>query len=338
MNIAILGGSFDPVHNGHLQIGNIALDKLGCDEVWFLPTNDTPLKERRQTESKHRLAMLEIAIQNNPKFKICDYELQKEGVSYTVYTLEALISMYPKHQFTWLIGNDQLEQFDHWKKPERLLELADFVCVDRDGKLSKSKYPIQRIHMEPMPVSSSEIRMGNKLNYLPDGLLQYMLENRLYIEGFVQSRVNEKRFQHSLSVAVLCQQMALANHLDGQKAYLAGLFHDVAKSMSKEAMEPWMDIVCPENKEMAVAVWHGFVGSEIIKRIFGIHDPQIVEAIYHHVLGTSRNPYAMIVFCADKTEPNRKYDASAMRQKCMENLAEGFAWIKEENEKYIRKG
>lgn len=338
MKIAILGGSFDPVHRGHLQIGTCALETLGCDQVWFLPSHDTPLKERQQTPANHRVAMLEIAIQDKPSFQICDIEIQREGVSYTVDTLETLTQMYPEHEFIWLIGNDQLEQFDQWKEPDRLVTMAQFVCVDRDGKLTETKYPIKRIHMTPMPVSSSEIRLGKKLNYLSDGIVEYMLEHELYIHDFVASRVNENRYKHSVSVAQLSRQMAISNGYDGHKAYLAGLFHDVAKSMSKEAMEPWMDIICPENKKYAVPVWHGFVGSEIVKRIFSIHDSQIQQAIYHHVLGTSTDPYAMIVFCADKTEPLRKYDASALREKCMENLEEGFHWIKEENEKYLRKG
>ena len=338
MKIAIIGGSFDPIHYGHIQIAQTALKKLGCDKVWFLPSHDTPLKDRPQTLSNHRIEMIQRAIQGYENMDVCTLEVERQGVSYTLDTLQELKKMYPMDEFYWIIGNDQLVQFDQWKQPEKLVQLAHFVCVDRDGQLAKTKYDIKRIHMEPIPVSSSEIRKGNKLNYLDPAVLEYIYQQELYIQEFVQSRVNEHRYKHSLSVADLCKEMAQANGLDGHKAYLAGLFHDIAKSMSKEKMEPWMDSVCPENKKYALPVWHGFVGSEILKRIFYIEDNQILEAVYHHVLGTSTDPYAMIVYCADKTDPTRDYDSSEMIQACKENIEQGFYWVKEENEKYLKKG
>lgn len=338
MKIAILGGSFDPIHYGHLAIAHTALERLQCDQVWFLPSHDTPLKEKKQTEAHHRVAMLERAIQGVPAFAICDAEIRRKGVSYTVDTLRELIRLYPEDSFVWLIGNDQLRQFSQWKDADQLVKMAQFVCVDRDGQLDETTYPIQRITMEPVPVSSSQIRLGQRLNYVPESVLEYMYQHELYLEGFVQSRVTKKRFQHSCSVADLCRQFARANQYDEHKAYLAGLFHDIAKSMKREEMEPWMDILCPANKDYPVAVWHGFVGSEIVDRIFGLRDPDLKEAIYHHVLGTSTNPYAMMVFCADKTDPLRGYDSGDMIRACMENLEQGFHYVKEENERYLRKG
>lgn len=323
---------------GILKLLKRLLKKIGCDQVWFLPSHDTPLKDREQTPSHHRIEMIQRAIQGYPQMDVCTLEVERQGVSYTVDTLQELKQMYPEDEFYWIIGNDQLIQFDQWKQPDVLVQLAHFVCVDRDGKLDTTPYDIKRIHMEPIPVSSSEIRMGNKLNYLPQSVLEYMYQEELYIEDFVQSRVNVNRYKHSVSVANLCRELALANGFDGHKAYLAGLFHDIAKSMSKEKMEPWMDSICPENKQYAVPVWHGFVGSEVLKRIFYIKDHQILEAVYHHVLGTSNDPYAMIVYCADKIDPLRDYDSSELIQACKENIERGFCWVKEENEKYLKKG
>ena len=98
-----------------------------------------------------------------------------------------------------------------------------------------------------------------------------------------------------------------------------------------------MDILCPEKKSMAVAVWHGFVGSEIVDRVFGLRDPQIKQAIYHHVLGDCYDPYAMMVFCADKTDPLRGYDSTDMIEACLQDLKSGFDIVKEENENYLQK-
>ena len=337
MRIGIVGGSFDPIHYGHIEMAKTALDQLNCEEVWFMPTQDTPLKERTLTKSDDRVAMIESILSFDSRFRLCLKEVQKKGKSYTIDTLRELKAEYPNDNFVFLIGTDQMKQFDRWKEADQLVQLAQFVCVDRYGEQCQSSYPIQTIHMSLMPVSSSDIRKGNKLNYLPKPVLSYIYQHRLYIQDFIKERVNTHRYNHSCSVASLCEQMAIANGLDGQKAYLIGLFHDIAKNMSKDEMEKWMDILCPEIKSYAVAVWHGFVGSEIVDRIFYLNDPEIKNAIYHHVLGSSTNPYAMIVFCADKTDPLRDYDSTAQIQACKEDIYAGFQWIKEENEKYLRK-
>lgn len=335
MKIALLGGSFDPVHEGHIQMAKEAVAQLDVEEVWFLPTWKTPLKERNLSSTNDRVQMLELALASYPKFKIDLIEMERMGSSYTVDTLSILCQRYPENQFYWLMGNDQLEQFDRWKEPEKLVKLAQFVCFDRLGKLAKPSYPILCLHMPMMPVSSSDIRKGYKLNYLDPNVLNYIYQHRLYIENFVRERVNPHRFAHSLSVASLCEELAISHHLDSHKAYLIGLFHDIAKSMSKEKMEPWMDAICPENKIYPVPVWHGFVGSEIVKRVFGLWDETICAAIYHHVLGTSTDPYAMIVFCADKLDPLRGYPVQEQIEQTKKDLEKGFSLVKEENKKYL---
>ncbi len=337
MKVALLGGSFDPVHYGHLQMAKEAMKVLKVDEVWFIPAKKTPLKDRTLSLDEDRVAMLKRALSAYPHFKINTLEMQREGTSYTVDTLQSLCEQYPSYTFYWLIGNDQLEQFDLWKDPKRLVQLANFVCFDRDGKLVETKYPIQRFHMDPMPVSSSDIRKGNKLNYLDPEVLDYIYQHRLYVKDFIKERVNPKRYSHSVSVAYLCEEFAKAHGLDTQKAFYIGLFHDVAKNLSKEIMEPWMDCICPENKKYPVAVWHGFVGSEIVKRIFYIQDWQICNAIYHHVLGTSQDPYAMIIFCADKLDPLRGYPVKDSIELVKEDLTKGFEMVQEENRRYLNR-
>lgn len=246
MRIAIVGGSFDPIHDGHIQMANQSLQGLGVDEVWFMPTSSTPLKDHNLTLDQERLAMIDLVVKKNQKFKVCTLELERAGKSYTYDTLKKLIETYPEHEFYWIIGNDQLMQFDKWHNPNELVKMAHFVCFDRDGKLSDSKYDIACMTMPAVPVSSSEIRMGNKLNYLPEEVLRYIYRNRLYVKNFVASRLTEKRYKHSLSVAKLCEEFALNNGYDMHIAYYIGLFHDIAKYMPKDEMLKWMQSVCPE--------------------------------------------------------------------------------------------
>ena len=337
MRIAIIGGSFDPIHYGHIHMGLESIKQLKVDEVWFMPTKITPLKDRELTSVEDRVSMIKLAIEPYSNFKLCTLELEREEKSYTIDTLRELKKRY-KHEFYWIIGNDQLEQFDRWKDPEKLVKMAQFVCFDRDHMLTKTSYDIKRLHMECMPVSSSEIRMGNKLNYLPSKVLDYIYANRLYVKEFVASRVPEHRYRHSLSVANLCEEFARNNGLDVNVAYYIGLFHDVCKAMPKDRMLCWIKAICPENEKYAPPVWHGFVGAEVVDRIFYIKDWRIKNAIYHHVLGTSTDPYAMAVFCADKLDPLRDYDTSKGIQLCKQDLYKGFLKVKEDNERYLQKG
>lgn len=338
MRIAIVGGSFDPIHDGHIQMANQSLQGLGVDEVWFMPTSSTPLKDHDLTLDQERLAMIDLVVKKNLKFKVCTLELERAGKSYTYDTLKKLIETYPEHEFYWIIGNDQLMQFDKWHNPNELVKMAHFVCFDRDGKLSDSKYDIVCMTMPAVPVSSSEIRMGNKLNYLPEEVLRYIYRNRLYVKDFVASRLTEKRYKHSLSVAKLCEEFALNNGYDMHIAYYIGLFHDIAKYMPKDEMLKWMQSVCPENMEYPVAVWHGFVGAAVTKDIFLIENPIIYNAIYHHVLGTSQDPYAMMVFCADKLDPLRGYDSTKLIEICNKDIKEGFDLVVQQNREYLKRG
>ena len=335
MKIGILGGSFDPIHEGHMAMAHQAYRQLNLDQVWFLPTAKTPLKSRDLTSNEHRKNMIELSIKDYYPYRLCTLEMDRDGLSYTVDTARELTTMYPNDSFYWIIGNDQLAQFDKWKDADKIVEMVQMVSFDRDGQQADALFNIKLLKMPMMPVSSSEIRVGNKLNYLNRDVLQYIYDHRLYVENFVKTRVKPKRFEHSLSVAHLCEELAQSNFLDPQKAYYIGLFHDIAKSMTKEEMEPWMDILCPENKTYPLPVWHGFVGSEIVDRIFSIKDPQIKNAIYHHVLGTSDDPYAMVVFCADKLDPLRDYDTSYGINLCKEDIRKGFAFEKAENQKYL---
>ena len=246
--------------------------------------------------------MIDLVVQKDSRFKVCTFELERAGKSYTYDTLKKLIETYPEHEFYWIIGNDQLEQFDKWYHAEKLVKMAHFVCFDRNGMLADSKYDIMCMTMPSVPVSSSEIRMGNKLN------------------------------------AKLCEEFALNNGYDMHIAYYIGLFHDIAKYMPKDEMIKWMNSICPENMEYPVAVWHGFVGAAVTKDIFLIDDPIVYNAIYHHVLGTSQDPYAMMVFCADKLDPLRGYDSSKLIEICNKDIKKGFDLVVQQNREYLKRG
>lgn len=334
-HVILLGGSFDPVHAGHVAMAEAARDQLEGDEVWFIPAWIAPLKDRSLTEAEHRVNMLKIALKDHPEFRVETCELERQGTSYTIDTVRQLKKEHPDCEFTFIVGNDQVEQFHKWKDADKLARLVKFAAVAREGRTVKTKYPIQFIHMDPVPVSSTEIRKGNRLNYVDQELLDYFYDNRLYCKEFVKERVPEHRYLHSLSVASLTEEFARSAGLDPQKGWLAGLFHDVCKAMSPERMRPWMEVVCPEELVIHPAAWHGYVGGAVVDRVFGIHDPQIRNAIFHHVKGTSDEPLAMCVFCADKLDPLRGYDSYDLISLCKKDLKVGFERCKDSNRQYV---
>lgn len=374
--VALLGGSFDPIHNGHLTMAQAALDHLGVDEVWFIPTGDTPLKDRPLTNAAHRLKMIRLACQEHPKFKVCDIELKRNGKSYTVDTLERLKQLFPNIDFFWLIGEDQAHNFDYWKDPDRLKELATFAVAIRqepkaqedepkadfleddqeetvleesvleevEEKQEEKVLPTEELEegfiplpMRPMDVSSTQIRNGKRLNMLPKPVLNYILDQELYLIWWIRNQMSPSRFAHSCSVARLCRELAKAHGFNPHAAWLAGLFHDIAKDMPKEEQEKWIRAVFPEALNEHHAIWHGYIGSEVVKRFYGLESPMIRNAIFNHVKGTSYDPYAMMVFIADKLDPLRGYDSSGLYKACLHDLYNGFLLVKSENKAFLEK-
>lgn len=337
--VALLGGSFDPIHNGHLAMGQAALDHLGVDEVWFIPAGHSPLKDRPLTNAAHRLKMIRLACQDHPQFKVCDVELKRNGQSYTVDTLETLTKFFPNVDFFWLLGQDQAKQFDKWKDPERLKELATFAVAMRGDQedfldLGETFLPLS---MEPIDVSSTQIRNGKRLNMVPKSVLTYILDQELYLIWWIRNQMSPSRFAHSCSVARLCRELAKAHKLNPHAAWLAGLFHDIAKDMPKDEQEKWIRALFPEALSEHHAIWHGYVGSEVVKRFYGLESPMIRNAIFNHVKGTSYDPYAMIVFIADKLDPLRGYDSSGLYKACLHDLYNGFLLVKAENKAFLEK-
>ncbi len=337
--VALLGGSFDPVHNGHIAMANEAIQKLGADEVWFIPAAQSPLKHRVLTHALDRLAMLRIVCKDNPKFRICDIELKRNGISYTIDTLKTLNERFPDIDFVWLLGADQAAQFDQWKDADQLVRLAQFAVADRDDRLEKEGIPqgFIRLPMEPVDVSSSQIREGRRLNLMPEAVRQYILDHELYLVFWIKPQMDPARFAHSNSVARLCRELARAHGYDEHKAWLTGLFHDIAKDLDKAEQQKWIEACFPEAINEHQAIWHGYVGSEVVDRVYGIHDPMIRNAICNHVKGTSYDPYAMMVYVSDKLDPLRGYDSSGLYNTCLHDLYNGFLLVKAENKAFLEK-
>lgn len=185
MRIGILGGTFNPVHIGHLILAQYALGELNLDKIYFVPANIAPLKSRLGLISPaHRLNMLKLAVRNNKKFRVSDIEIKRGGVSYTVDTLASFRKT--GNEIFFISGSDSLGQLSRWKDFQRIQKIATFVVAARPGfRLKTKKHGIKFINIPKMEISSSliraRLRAKKDVTQLVDiKVLRYIKDKRLY--------------------------------------------------------------------------------------------------------------------------------------------------------------
>ena len=183
--VGILGGTFDPIHHGHLIIADQVLASLSLDEVRFMPNALPPHKARAATTKEDRLKMIELAIQNHPGFRVETIELMRKGKSYTYDTMVLLTEREPDSEFYFIIGADMIDYLPNWYRIDDLLSLVKFVGVNRPGYAGETSYPIIHVEIPMIDLSSSlireKIKNGESIRYLvPDAVIQYIKEHRLY--------------------------------------------------------------------------------------------------------------------------------------------------------------
>lgn len=186
--IGILGGTFNPIHVGHLTIAQMVHEQLKLDKVIFVPSNLPPHKSNNNVASnKDRYHMVRLAVRGNPRFEVSDYEIKKGGKSYSVETVNYFRDRYPRGtKLFFIIGNDLLPMLRTWKRIDEILKIVSFVSVNRPGfKEEKSKIKVKSITVPGLQTSSSYVRKritaGKTVKYLvPENVLSYIEKTRLY--------------------------------------------------------------------------------------------------------------------------------------------------------------
>lgn len=340
----IYGGSFDPIHNGHLRIARFASLKLNADVI-FVPARSPRWKEC-EASAKERLKMMRLVFR---KFApagsmISDFELKsKEDVNYTIDTVRYFLKKYPRSEFFLLIGADQVNKFPEWKEAKIISDLTTVVYVPRPGiKVNTSiveQFKMKNLnYYESGEVSSTEIRRGLSRD-LPEEVTSYIEKHRLYYVKKLSEYVNEKRLLHSIEVGRLSYKIALANQLSNpDRFYFTGMFHDVAKLANFGKVNP-DEVMKKEYKkylDMPKFAYHQFIGEYILKTDFGITDQDILNAVKFHCTGAANmTTLGMVVYAADKIEPTRQFDSRFLISSCLENWKQGFLDTLYDNRKYL---
>jgi nicotinate-nucleotide adenylyltransferase len=183
MRLGIFGGSFDPIHHGHLILARAALEELGLDRLLFIPANMSPHKtDTKPATAQDRLAMVQLAIEGEPGFESADLELHRPPPSYTVDTLRELRAAHPEAELTLLIGADNVAQFDTWREPHEIRQLARIAVLDRAGGTAPADWPVIRRLVD---ISSTDLRArtaaGRSIRYLtPGSVCDYITAHGLY--------------------------------------------------------------------------------------------------------------------------------------------------------------
>lgn len=200
MRLGILGGTFDPVHYGHLLLAECAREQCQLDRVWFMPAATPPHKQsRRLSPPEHRLNMLDLAITGNEAFEVSRYEIDRGGISYTADTLETLRAQDPQRELFFLLGSDSLDDLTTWHEPQRICRAATLAVVHRAGtaepdleRLRTIATPAQierfrqcLVTMPLIELSSTDIRQrvasGKSIRYrTPRAVEKYIETHRLY--------------------------------------------------------------------------------------------------------------------------------------------------------------
>lgn len=188
--IGLFGGSFDPVHLGHLLIAQAACEELSLDRLFFIPAAQSPFKpERVLAPGRERLRLLRLALAGNTKCAIDEQELNRGGVSYTIDTVRTYRQRYPEAQLFYLIGADHVSTLPQWRHADELARLVEFVVVQRPGVVAiglPGQFRVRLLQGFPIGISSSQVRdrvrAGLPIEHLvPAAVAEAIRNNRLYV-------------------------------------------------------------------------------------------------------------------------------------------------------------
>jgi len=339
--IGIYGGTFNPPHVGHIQAANQAVQLLQLDHLYLIPDCIAPHKVMPENSATdvQRLEMLSIAAKDSPRMEVLDIELQRQGVSYTWETVKLLKEMHPDVELILLMGTNMFLSFHTWKFPEEITSRASLGVFYRGERGERAAIEKRKEEMEAqgvavtlvendvISISSTQLRRLLAFRcageFLPDGVLDYIRENRLYntradwknlpmeqLEQVVVSLLNPNRVAHVLGCRDTAVELAKHWGADVTDAARAGILHDITKAIDGPLQltlcEAYGKILDTFSRKYPKTL-HALTGSMVAERIFGENEA-VVSAIRHHTTGKAdMNLLEMIIYVADYMEPNRDF-------------------------------
>ena len=335
--VGVFGGSFNPIHNGHLILAEQVREIAGLDRVIFVPAHVSPFKiGADQPSGEDRLEMVRLAIGDAPGMEVSDIEIKREGPSYTYDTLmEFRKELGDDTEIYFILGSDTLIKLEEWKKGPELIENFGFISIYRKGESRaevdavcarlKVKYPTCNIRIFESPeleISSSDmrerLRFGQSIRFItPDPVIEYIEARGLYdsltrrLGTFVRKRVKPSRFSHTLHVVKKAQELCERYGGDLEKIEIAAIFHDAYRDEGN--------------------LIHGPLAAEHLEKDWGVTDTDILNAVRYHTTGHAHESKTEIILkMADLLEETRTYkEVAALREALTDDLYSSYLMVME---------
>lgn len=318
MKVALFGGSFDPMHGGHLQVALAVLRRGIAREVWFVCAMQSPFKDAPWADFNDRVALIKAMIAPYRRLKVCTIEQKLPIPSKTIHTVSALKKRYPHISFSWIIGEDQCEHLTSWFEYPKLKENIDFIGVARTH--ARQDYLVKTWIVMNHPATSTQFRVERQLRYIPIHIRFLMLKRGMYVQSLLRQDMSGKRFEHTCRVKATIYPLAQAHHVNLQFACVSALLHDVAKGMPEKVMDDWIARSAYAHIAIPLYAKHAAAGAMIAKHRYGVRNKKILKAIHHHSDGLSTTKLSHCLFVADKIEPQRPEWLVALKPLAYQNL------------------
>lgn len=347
--IIIFGGTFDPIHKGHLKMAKYAMKTLNADKLFFVINTKSNIKDSPVASYEEREKMLRLAIRNfsHKKYRIDKFEKNNSynnEPNYTIDTVKYFKDRFSNDEIYLLIGDDQYLKFNQWKDHQKIRDYVKILVSKRyTSNVDKQDKDDIFLKNNPVDVCSTQIRNGKNDKMLPKNVKHFIDNNFIYLETKIKSLMSEKRFEHTQRVVKTAIEIAKANNYkDLNKVKIAALCHDVAKEFKIFQIVQYLSKNEYHGYEDKIHIFHGLVGSRYVKKEFKIKDKEILDAIANHVIPNASNASKLtkILYLADKLEPSRTINDIDNRkfwlEKAMIDLNESFEHVLKFNQnKYI---
>lgn len=346
--IALFGGTFDPIHNGHIVLARELAARLGLDRVVLMPTFVPPHKIKTQmAPAIDRVEMCRLAAAPYPELTVSEMEINRRGASFTVLTLEEMKRRQPDAELFLFVGADMFLTLGSWHRFADIAKMATLCAAPRDDVSVEAlrAYAAEleacgaRCVIEDIKtprISSTALReavkRGESLSeFVPAAVEEYIRKRSLYVEErhyrdpneqyaeILRGRLTPKRYRHSLAVAEQAVHLAKLYGADPDKAYTAGLVHDILKDTDGDSqlqIFKSFGILLDAVEKNAPKLWHAHAGALFLEHILDIHDTDILAAVRYHTTGRAgMSPLEEVLYLADFTSADRDYpDVDVLRE------------------------
>ncbi len=338
MKVLVFGGSFDPVHKGHIALLKRAIQIVAPDVTHLVPAYHSPFKAKSPTPFRLRMKMLKLAcagIKKNLVFD--DYELRQGGKTYTYQLIYYLQKRYKNPDIYLLVGTDCLNDLHNWKNPQVIFDNATVIAGKRKG-YSENPAAFKHIFLPGFfpKLSSSRVRAhilacGDIPSTVPPQIMDTIRTHKLYgldLHDWLKTHLKPNRYQHSKNVAEMAGALSDIYDVQVETAVRAGILHDAAKGFSGPELiqfcrthkikVPFFEDICRQEPSLL----HSFASAWLARHKFGVKDSQITRAIAEHTLGSLHmSTLSKILFVADISSKDRKYkDAFLIRNLALQDL------------------